>query len=98
MEPDSINSRFDIGTDIAENTDLNTLTTPGQYFCNSTIKATNLVNCPIQEAFRMIVLRSNSGSTTRVLQIVIQYLGSDVYLRSVTNGTGTTWVQFAKAT
>ena len=76
---------------IASAADLDTLINPGQYYCNNGTIAQSLTHCPITDPFRMIVLLSNGTATGRIIQIIIQYLGESIWMRSVTNGTGTTW-------
>ena len=46
--------------EIAENTDLNTITTPGVYRCFYSNTAATLLNCPIDQAFTLEVLPNNS--------------------------------------
>ena len=54
------------GTEIESNTDLDDITTAGNYYCkNSTIAAT-LTNCPVSDAFAMIVLNYD----TSVIQLI----------------------------
>jgi len=59
---------------IAANTNLNTLTTPGFYFCGSGSIASTLVNSPVSSAFGMLVEDSGGSSNgfPRRKQTIIQ--------------------------
>ena len=48
------------GTEIAENTDLDTLTTAGVYKCGTGARAATLTHCPVNTAFKLIVDYSNA--------------------------------------
>ena len=54
-------------TEIAESTDLNTITTAGWYNCSSSVTAAGLKNCPTKIAFSMEVLL-NAGVTQKLYE------------------------------
>lgn len=67
---DSASSAFYLlipNIEITDNTDLNELTTIGNYFCLADTTASTLKNCPIPNAFTMQV-RSGNGSTRYLVQ------------------------------
>lgn len=43
------------GTQIPNGSDLHDYTTPGVYYCGSTADARTLLNCPVENAFRLVV-------------------------------------------
>ena len=81
-------------TAIPTGADLDDYTTVGCYACNMTDTAKTLVNCPIQLAFRMVVINTNgTGKTisewTNLLQIILPYNSMGIMWRFV-NTLGTT--------
>lgn len=76
---------------IAQGTDLNTVITPGAYYCSSNAIAQSLVNCPTTRAFSLLVLMSvNSSSVTQELTT---YLPNEAktYKRSIYSGSAGAW-------
>lgn len=75
-------------TVIAEKTDLDTLMTPGWYFCPQSITVTTLTNCPTQMAFGLEVLKTNG-----VVQTLYEYdpASYKIYTRQFYNGTWGSW-------
>lgn len=70
------------GTNIENNTDLDTLTTLGNYYCSSNNGASTLVNSPITKAFTLKVLNPIGKTTTRYInQILTDYYTGNVYNR-----------------
>jgi hypothetical protein len=67
---------------------LNRYTTPGCYVCTSSAAAANMVNCPVDIAFTMMVL-PNAGCT----QILIAYgqYSNKMYIRNYYNGNWYGW-------
>ena len=89
-----LNNRFDIvgsGTSIAANTDLNTLTTPGNYSCVSG-NVSSLTNCPITEGgFKLVVI--NGYTVEYKHQFLYWGANSYIYYRTRnSNGTWKNWV------
>ena len=67
----SLDNKLDLytGTKIASNTDLNTLTTPGTYFCVNTATAATLLNSPLSTVgFRLEVSRNGYNSDNYLIQ------------------------------
>lgn len=56
------------GDQIPNGTDLHDITTPGIYYCGSTAQARTLLNCPVENAFRLVVTNTVSdwGENTRI--------------------------------
>lgn len=52
---------------IDANTDLDTLLTPGAYYCDTNPKAATLSNCPVSIVFSMLVLFKTSDRPTQIL-------------------------------
>lgn len=81
--------------DIPANTDLNTLTSPGTYICQSVATAQTLTNCPEDVAFKMIVDCLNSNTNVIAQVITVE---NSIYRRPwrrIKNSTNTwgTWYQ-----
>lgn len=57
------------GSEIADGTDLNTITIPGYYKCSANVSAQTLTNCPTQLAFFMRV-----GEHAGIYQEIIEYV------------------------
>ena len=76
--------------EIAANTDLNSITTPGFYNCPSNATAATLTNSPTDRAFFLIVGKSNS-----VYQEVVEFLTSNQkrYMRNKYSSTWGAWVR-----
>lgn len=89
-----LNNRFDIvggGTSIAANTDLNTLTTPGNYSCVSG-NVSSLTNCPITEGgFKLVVI---NGYTVEYKHQFL-YWGAHSYIYYRTRNSNGTWKAWA---
>lgn len=82
------------GTPIAENTDLNTLTTPGNYYCTLSTTAATLVNCPVRVAFTTKVYYA-TGTYERYLKQEIKQFNSPAYfVRYSDTGTWSSWVRY----
>jgi len=79
---------------ITENTDLNTLTTPGYY---NLYGAKSLVNAPASGANRLGLLVQRAESTQYVYQIATDNVNdaTGVYVRSCKGGTWSAWQQLA---
>ena len=59
-------AEFAEGTEIEANSDLDNFTIAGQYYCKNSMIAATLTNCPISDAFAMIVLNYD----TSVIQLI----------------------------
>ena len=80
--------------EIAANTDLNTLTTPGFYMCKLTDIAKTLVNCPTNKAFSMIV--NNFYQKTGVYQEITEFpkSGQKKFMRNAYQSVFGEWYRF----
>lgn len=84
-----IASKF-AATNIAESTDLNTITTPGVYNCPLSATVSTLTNAPTTVAFAMLVLEHTASG---VVQEVFEYstFKPKVYYRNKHGDTWSTW-------
>jgi len=82
LKSTAVTTKYQDATAIPNNTDYNTLTTPGNYYCSSSASAKTMTNIPpITTAHRLIVLTRNSGST--ITQILIaSNSASTMYIRN----------------
>lgn len=90
---DFFNLNYSQRTAIAENTNLNSLTTPGNYYAGSADLASKLVNSPVT-ANAFILMVSSMYQSDRICQIAIVQVGSDevpVYMRF---GSGSDWSEW----
>ncbi len=76
--------------DIASNTDLNTLQTPGYYKCNTSSAVQSLSHCPVQYVFTMQVL-AGSGNVYTIQELTQMHDGHK-YRRTRSSTTWTDWV------
>lgn len=83
-------AQYLVSHSIAANTNLNSITTPGFYACNTNATAQTLSNCPTKQAFTLIVT-AHAGTS----QILIEYpTGAHImYQRNYYNGTWGGWRQ-----
>ena len=98
----SISDIYGLGTSITANTDLNTYTTAGTYYCQLSATASTLSNVPFDgttfpyTAFRLIVEYINSANN--VCQTLIPLNDNCIYFKrmKMTGATGTwrTWYYF----
>ena len=61
------------GTEITANTDMQTITTPGHYYCIDNNIAVSLKNCPMSDAFTLVVYRSTGGVGDNIFYIAQEY-------------------------
>lgn len=61
------------GTEIIAETDMRTITTPGHYYCANNITAASLKNCPLSDAFTLVVYRSAGGVGDNVYYVAQEY-------------------------
>lgn len=83
------------GTIIPQNADLNTYTTYGNYYSESSTKSKTIANCPITTSgFKMIVMHNYSNSCP--IQMIFAY-GNSFWYRSYThnNSVWSEWVNVA---
>ena len=71
------------GTQIVASTNLNNITTIGNYCCPADVTAQTLTNCPITNAFRMKVEHANGTGYLR--QTIYKYNSEDIYTRFYTS-------------
>lgn len=77
-------------TELASNTDLNTVTARGEYVCGANTTASTITHSPVADtAFRLRVESSTNGATY-IRQTWIPYNSFSTYVRSSTDG-GSTW-------
>lgn len=81
---------FGNGISIPSNSDLDTYTTPGKYYCGSGDVCKTLVNSPVaSDNFTLFVLKRTTGAS--ITQLIIT-LGSQIYIRGCnSSGDLRTW-------
>lgn len=77
-------------TAITANSNLNSYTDPGWYYCAANATAQTLTNCPTDNAFTMIVT-THAGTN----QVVIEYMASSfhIWTRNYYNNTWGSWAE-----
>lgn len=86
-----IDKRLVPTTSIPANANLNSYTTPGEYYVGTNPNAETIVNSPVTYAFRLTVEQSTSPTGTQnIRQILRPYQRSMTYSRW-TSTTGSTW-------
>ena len=75
------------------NVDLNSVTTPGNYFAQHNADAAALANSPIGHAFYMQVVRWGEAPTApnRVFQFITEFNANRTFVRRFMDGTWTAW-------
>lgn len=61
------------GVEITAGTDMQTITTPGHYYCSNNSTASSLKNCPISDAFTLVVYRSAGGTGDNIYYVAQEY-------------------------
>lgn len=61
------------GTEITAGTDMQTITTPGHYCCGNNGVAASLKNCPMSDAFTLVVYRATGGSGDNIYYVAQEY-------------------------
>lgn len=61
------------GTEITANTDMQTITTPGHYYCTDNSTAASLKNCPLSDAFTLVVYRAAGGPGDNKYYVAQEY-------------------------
>lgn len=90
-------SVYGLGTAITSGTDLDSLTTPGNYYSPSSSISVSLLNCPLPyNGFRLNVYYTSS--TARIEQELIPNVVDtqchEIYKRSIVSGTAGVWYKF----
>lgn len=90
------NNVFDLNNSIANNTDLNTLTTPGAYYSGSAAVSGTLTNSPVTTTgFRLEVIRISSASSYR--QVIYPNNAKSYYVR-IKSGSTAEWSTWTTVT
>ena len=82
-----------VGTNIAANTDLNSLTVPGFYYCPGASAAQSLENCPTTANFTMIVMRKAADLQNQL--IIAGNAVARIYVRTRTSSAWQPWKSIA---
>ena len=61
------------GTEIIAGTDMKTITTPGHYYCGNNTVAASLKNCPLSDAFTLVVYRATGGVGDNTYYVTQEY-------------------------
>lgn len=61
------------GVEITAGTDMQTITTPGHYYCGNNSTTVSLKNCPISDAFTLVVYRSTGGTGDNIYYVAQEY-------------------------
>ena len=61
------------GVEITAGTDMQTITTPGHYYCSNNSTTALLKNCPISDAFTLVVYRSAGGTEDNIYYVTQEY-------------------------
>lgn len=81
-------------TAIPENANLNSYTTPGEYYCGTNTIAATISNSPVIKAFRLTVEQATSPTGTQnIRQTLREYQKNVTYIRW-TSTTGSTWSEW----
>lgn len=61
------------GVEITAGTDMQAITTPGHYYCVNNSTVASLKNCPISDAFTLVVYRSAGGTGDNIYYVAQEY-------------------------
>lgn len=61
------------GVEITAGTDMQTIITPGHYYCSNNSTTASLKNCPISDAFTLVVYRSSGGTGDNIYYVAQEY-------------------------
>ncbi len=80
------------GVAIAANTDMQTITTPGHYYCRNNVTAGTLKNCPCTEAF-VLTVYLGTGDLIGGMYIIQEYTSytGDIRIIQAYNGSSKKW-------
>lgn len=90
-------SVYGLGTAITSGTDLNSLTTQGNYYSPSSSISVTLLNCPLPyNGFRLNVYLTSSSARIEqeLIPNVVDVQCHEVYKRSIVSGTAGAWYKF----
>lgn len=87
--------------EITSNTNMNSYTTPGTYWCRSSSVASSVTNAPFSEPFQCCVYKSGtapSGTTGHIMQIAWNFSSSTIikYRMYITNTEWSQWYGIQK--
>ena len=88
---------YGLGTPVESGTDLNSLTTPGNYYSSSASISGSLLNCPLPyNGFRLNVYYTSSVARIEqeLIPNVVDVQCHEVYKRSIVSGTAGAWYKF----
>ncbi len=80
------------GVAITANTDMQTITTPGHYYCRNNVTAGTLKNCPCTEAF-VLTVYLGTGDLIGGMYIIQEYTSytGDIRIIQAYNGSSKKW-------
>ena len=81
-------------TSIPENANLNSYTTPGEYYCGTNTIAATISNSPVTKAFRLTVEQATSPSGTQNIRQTLREYQKNVTYTRWTSTTGSTWSEW----
>ena len=90
----NMNSFYLPASGLLQDADLNTITDIGVYRCTTVAISKSLVNCPIQQPFILQVRWSRTASVK--MQVLWEYTGKNIWIRSITKGTDWTDATFGE--
>lgn len=61
------------GIKIESGTDMRTITTPGHYYCENNNMVASLKNCPLSDAFTLVVYRAAGGTSENKYYVAQEY-------------------------
>lgn len=86
-----ISKRLSPITSISENANLNSYTTPGEYYCGTNTIAATISNSPVIKAFRLTVEQATSPTGTQNIRQILREYQKNVTHTRWTSTTGSTW-------
>lgn len=81
------------GTFIEAGTDMYTIKTPGRYYCSSNAVVATLKNCPLNEAFTLVVYFSTGYPSEYFSQEYTSYIGNRRIIQNY-NLDSATWRRY----
>lgn len=86
-----ISKRLSPITSISANANLNSYTTPGEYYCGTNTIAATISNSPVTKAFRLTVEQATSPTGTQNIRQTLREYQKNVAHTRWTSTTGSTW-------
>lgn len=86
-----ISKRLSPITAISENANLNSYTTPGEYYCGTNTIAATISNSPVIKAFRLTVEQATSPTGAQNIRQILREYQKNVTHTRWTSTTGSTW-------